>query len=263
MGAREDVQQLFRQGLDPMQISQARGTTVETTVGYLEHLVGRGLLRRSDVLFSITRERREPITRLLDSGRFRDAWLSPLKKALVRNGHDTTWEELRVVVAFYDAASPYGDMYEDLRSIECELHRLLRHILEEHFGFDETGWWRKGVPLDVRQECQSRREQDPYPAAEPWCYADLKHLERIIGHQWAVLVEHLPVRPEDKRAVISDLARLNRIRNQVMHPARGEQPDEEDFEFVRALRIRLGFRPDVPPSSRPAVVGSVHLEPTR
>jgi hypothetical protein len=40
--------------------------------------------------------------------------------------------------------------------------------------------------------------------------------------------------------------RLNRIRNQVMHPVRGEQLREEHFEFVRDLRIKLGFRIDVP-----------------
>jgi Helix-turn-helix domain len=250
MRAREEVLELFREGLDPMQVSQARGTTVQTTIGYLEQLVGRGLVRRSDVLFSVPRTRREPVMRLLDGDERHAGRLRPLMEALERDGHRVSWEELRVVVAFYDAASSYGDMYEDLRSIECELHRLLRRILEQRFGGGEGGWWRSGIPLDVRRECQQRREEDPYPAPEPWCYADLKHLERIVDKQWTVVVEHLPVCPEDKRAVVADLARLNRIRNQVMHPVRGEQPDEEDFEFVRGFRIRLGFRHGVRLSSR-------------
>lgn len=250
MGAREEVLELFREGLDPMQISEVRETTVQTTIGYLEQLVGRGRLRRSDVLFSIPRERREPVMRLLSGDEPHEGRLTPLMETLERNGHRVSWAELRVVVAFYDAASSYGDMYEDLRSIECELHRLLRRILEERFGGGGSGWWRSGVPLDVRQECQRRREEDPYPAAEPWCYADLKHLERIVDRLWVVVVEHLPVRPEDKRTVVTNLARLNRIRNQVMHPVRGEQPDEEDFEFVRGFRIQLGFRHGVPLPSR-------------
>jgi hypothetical protein len=258
MGARDEVLTFFREGLDPMQISEVRGTTVQTTIGYLEQLVGRGLLRRSDVLFSIPRERREPVMRLLNGDEPHVGRLTPLMEALERNGQHVSWGELRVVVAFYDAASSYGDMYEDLRSIECQLHRLLRRILEERFGGGEQGWWRSGVPLDVRQECQRRREEDLDPAPEPWCYADLKHLGRIVDRQWAVVVEHLPLRREDKRTVVAELARLNRIRNQVMHPVRGEQPDEEDFEFVRGFRIRLGFRRGVPPSSRR---GDVPSEP--
>jgi hypothetical protein len=81
MGAREEVLELFREGLDPMQTSEARGTSVQTTIGYLEHLVGRGLLRRSDVLFSIPRERREPIMHVLDGDEPRSGRLTPLMEA--------------------------------------------------------------------------------------------------------------------------------------------------------------------------------------
>jgi hypothetical protein len=250
MGARDEVLEMFRSGLDPIRISEARGTTVQTTIGYLEQLVGRGRLRSSDVLFSIPEERRAPITRLLDGDTPGNGRLTPLKETLEQQGHDVTWDELRIVVAFHQPDAPFGAMYEDVRGIECELHRLIRRVLEERFGDGEAGWWRQGVPLNIRQECQDRREEDPDPAPEPWCYTDLKHLERIVDRQWQLVAAHLPVRPEDKRAVLQDLARLNQIRNQVMHPVRAERPSEEDFEFVRALRIRLGFRADLPPSSQ-------------
>src|SRR6266545_190628 len=251
MGARDEVLEMFRSGLDPIQISSARGTTVQTTIGYLEQLVGRGHLRRSDVLFSTRKERRDPITRLLDGAARGDGRLTPLKEALEQQGHDVTWEELRVVVSFHQPEAPFGDMYEDVRTIECGLHRMVRSVLEEQFGDGEAGWWRQGVPINIRQDCQVRREEDLHPAAEPWCYTDLKHLERIIDRRWSMIAAHLPVRPEDKQSVLRDLARLNQIRNQVMHPVRAERPSEEDFEFVRALRIRLGFRADLPPSSQP------------
>lgn len=248
MGAKGEVLELFQQGLDPMQISEYRGTTIQTTIGYLHQLVGRGDLRPSDVLFSIPRERREAIARQVDDRRRpAEQRLTPIKEALERQGIPVTWDELRVVIAFYHPDAPWGDMYEDIRSIECELHELLRRALEAHHGPSETGWWRQGVPADIRVECQRRREEDPTPAAEPWCYTDLKHLARIIDRGWPLIADQLPAPARNKREVLAGLARLNRVRNQVMHPVRGEQPDEDDFEFVRALRIRLGFLAGVAP----------------
>ena len=248
MGAREEVLELFRQGLDPVQISAQRGTTVQTTIGYLHQLVGRGDLRPSDVLFSMSRDRRDAIASLLDAERPpAEQRLRPIKEALEQQGMAVTWDELRVVIAFHNPDAPWGDMYEDIRSIECELHRLVRRVLEDRYGSDESGWWRQGIPAEIRVECQRRREEDPAPAPEPWCYTDLKHLERIIDRRWSLVAERLPLPAERKREVLADLARLNAIRNQVMHPVRGEQPDEDDFEFVRALRIRLGFWAGVAP----------------
>lgn len=248
MGAREEVLELFREGLDPLQISAERATSVKTTIGYLHELVGRGDLRRSDVLFSISRHRREAIAcQLDDQRRPAEQRLTPIKNALDRQGMSVTWDELRVVIAFHNPDAPWGDMYEDIRSIECELHRLVRRVLEEHYGPDERGWWRQGVPAAIRVECQRRREEDPVPAVEPWCYTDLKHMERIINIRWPMVAAQLPVPAESKREILANLARLNAIRNQVMHPVRGEQPNEDDFEFVRALRIRLGFWAGVAP----------------
>lgn len=258
MGAKDEVLELFRQGLDPMQISEQRGTTVQTTIGYLHQLVGRGDLRPSDVLFSIPRDRREAVARQLDDRRRpAEQRLTPIKEALESQGMAVTWDELRVVIAFHHPDAPWGDMYEDIRSIECELHRLLRRLLEEHHGVDEAGWWRQGVPADIRVECQRRREEDPAPAPEPWCYTDLKHLARIVDRRWSLIASQLPASAGNKREVLADLARLNLIRNQVMHPVRGEQPDQDDFEFVRALRIRLGFWAGVaPPGQAAALPGS-------
>jgi hypothetical protein len=52
------------------------------------------------------------------------------------------------------------------------LHAAIRQALQEEYGNDESGWWRTGVPLSVRQKLQSRREEDT-DAAEPYAYTDL------------------------------------------------------------------------------------------
>jgi hypothetical protein len=61
MAAREDTLRLFREGLNPREISNARGVSIRTTLPYLNELVGRGLIRRSDIFFSISFETRQSI----------------------------------------------------------------------------------------------------------------------------------------------------------------------------------------------------------
>lgn len=255
--AREEVLQLFLNGRTPGEIAAERGTAISDTIRTLEQLIGQGLLRRSDVLFTVPAERREIVRRelLLTSSRDQRA----IQRKLLAEGHDVPLSEVYTVVAFHSIDAAYGDMYEDVRTIEVELHWLLRRLLEEEYGDGELGWWRKGIPETVRTELARRREADDDPAPEPYCYTDLMHLIAIIEKNWNLVSQRLPKHARDKRQLKADLVRLNRIRNQVMHPVRGLEPREEDFEFVRDLRLRLGFRADLLASGRPVTVA---LEPT-
>jgi len=239
----DEVLQMFRDGKSAGEISVVRGTSMYITISNLLRLIGQGKLRRSDVFYSIPRERREPVTTIIDV----DVTADPqrVKKELEQDGHAIPLADVQVVCAFYDRDAAFGDMYEDLRSIECELHWLVRHILVERFGEGESGWWRQGVPGPIRIQLVSRREEDPEPRTEPYFYTDLMHLWEIINKNWPAMVDRLPKPARDKPRLKSDVVRLNRIRNQVMHPVRGEQLGEEHFEFVRDLRIKLGFRVDL------------------
>jgi len=215
------------------------------------------------VFYSVPQEWREPVTTIIDVGVATDP--KHITTELERNGCAVPLADVQVVCAFYDRDSPFGDMYEDIRSIECELHWLVRHILEEHFGEGESGWWRQGVPQLIRKHLVSRREEDPEPRAEAYFYTNLIHLWEIIEKNWAVMVVRLPRSARDKRGLRADLLRLNGIRNQVMHPVRGEQIREGHFEFVRDLRIKLGFRLDLSTTeampNQISQAGEVSLEP--
>jgi hypothetical protein len=69
---------------------------------------------------------------------------------------------------------------------------MVRSKLEESFGKDETGWWRQGIPAEIRTVCASRREQDDEPAANPFAYTDLVHLFKIIDRNWNLFAGLLP-----------------------------------------------------------------------
>ena len=219
MGVRDETLGLLRRGHSPGEIAKRMGVSLQTTLGYLDQMVGEGRVRRSDILLSIpARRRRNPQTEA--------------DRAVVRRyGH---------------ASSAFGDIYEDVRFIEVGLHRLIREALEGQLGTDEPEWWRQGVPESVRKTCQIRREEDGDPAPHPYCYTDIVDLRSIIDKQWSLLSDSLPQGVSvDKRRLLTDLLRLNQIRRMVMHPARGSLPTEEDFDFLRALRGRL-FPPTLP-----------------
>jgi DNA-binding MarR family transcriptional regulator len=250
MGARDEALKLLREGLSPGQIARQQNVTLRTIVGYLNELVGRGQLRRSDIFFSVPIERRRQVLSVLDEGHSRN--LLAVMTRLRRRGLEVDEDDAEVVLRYGDARYALGDMYEDLQTIEVELHRLLQSSLEQEYGPGETGWWRKGIPLKIRQTCQTRREEDDEPAPEPYCYTDLIDLKEILNQKWAVLSRVLPhSAASNKQRLMNDLVRLNHIRRLVMHPVRGGSVSQEDFEFVHSLKQHLGFASLPPPDLSP------------
>lgn len=214
MARPDEALALMKQGKDPVEIAREMGITVTSVLDYLDRKTGAGQLRRSDIYFSVSRDRRDaPPNRLY----------------------------AEVVNRYADEASAYGDMYEDLRSIETTLHKLVRERLKEALGDEEKGWWRQGVPEGVRLKCQDRRERDEDPCSDPYGYTDLLDLARILEANWKHFTSILPAALTDNRKqFLSDLGKLNGIRNKVMHPVRGAPPTEDDFEFARQLRNNVG-----------------------
>jgi len=152
-------------------------------------------------------------------------------------------EDIIVVIKYGDSRHALGDMYEDIRAIETHLHELIREALIEKYGEGELEWWREGIPLSIRQNCQSRREEDEDPVEDPYCYTDLLDLWHILDKQWNILKDALPDSFKvNKQGLRSSLIRLNLIRRQVMHPVRGVIPSEEDFEFIREFKEQLLIR---------------------
>ena len=202
MGRPDEVSRLILAGKTPTEIASDLCLNPKSVEGYLHRAIGEGLLRRSDIYFSIPRERRDQSLK---------EWYS-------------------------EPGNVLGDMYEDLRYIEITLHQKIKDVLVDQYGDGELGWWRQGVPESVRVKCQERREKDQDDPCEPFCYSDLLDLDAILQKQWSVLKNLLHNYEADRKQLSKDLRRLNRIRNKIMHPVRGQVPDEEDFDFVHEFR---------------------------
>ena len=184
MAAREETLELFKQGLTPSEISRRRRVSIRTTLPYLNELVGRGRIRRSDIYFSISSEQRRSVLADFEESRLtRASFISDLRK----RGHHDRADEAEVVLEYCDARTAFGDMYQDLRSVELALHDVVRRALES-VG---ASWWQM-VPPSVRSECERRRAQDHEPAEHPFNYTDLSDLREIIMGQWSLVAPKLP-----------------------------------------------------------------------
>jgi hypothetical protein len=222
VGKRDDALALLRNGLDPVEISERQGVSLTTILAYLNEMIGAGKLRRLDVLFSMRRERRSK---------------PPTK-------------DYQVVVQMYgSAAHALGDMYEGLRRVEIKLHDGIRRALQEEYGNDESGWWRTGVPVVLRQKLQTRREEDSDPV-EPYAYTDLLDLAEILDKQWAKIALKVIAGPSQKKETLAEFRRLNQIRRKVMHPVRSnpanDEAFEDEFKFVCSFAQKVAPAPASP-----------------
>jgi hypothetical protein len=206
---RDQAMRLIREGMDPTQIREAMGVALDTVLSHLDRQVGAGRLRRSDIYFSIAPE--------------------------LRKNPEGEFE--RILQRYQNGSAAYGDMYADLRTIEIGLHTGVRARLSLEYGPEETGWWREGVPQNIRVKCSSRREEHADgPAIPAYCFADLMDMWTIFDKAWGCLGEGLHSRYSlNKRNLKTAFLRLNDIRNRVMHPVRGMPPSEDDFDFVRGV----------------------------
>ncbi|NOZ64515.1 MAG: hypothetical protein GXO71_06255 [Caldiserica bacterium] len=243
--AADEVAKLIKQGYDPAKIAQSRKVSEDITLRTLRRLVGEGRLRRSDIFYSIPKEKRHLIEETIRK-RYRGKKVSPdgVTRSLRRRGVDIAWIEVAIFINYHeDASTAFGDLYQDIRSIEIYLHDLIRKALEEAFGPGEAGWWRKGVPLRIRQKCQERREEDEESPSQPWDYTDLLDLGYIMEKHWVIFQKVLPKQVSNRKRLLSDILHLNEIRRVVMHPVRYKSPREidSDFDFVRAFKIKFGI----------------------
>jgi len=240
MGVREEAVRLLRKGHSPTQIAKSRGVTLSTIMGYLRQKVGEGVVRWSDIALSFDEKTRHTIEGLiaeLGTTNWYDIW-----KAAQAEGTPIDRDDVQ---AYLEARRPefaLGSMYEIIRDIEVTLHERIKRILVSAYA--QGDWWREGVPENVRVKCQKRRETDPgEPADHPYSYTDLLDLKDILvsKQNWSsVFCPCLPAQvTSNKRELEKRLSELSPIRNSVMHPVRGQVPDDRDFLFAQELRDYL------------------------
>jgi hypothetical protein len=253
---------LLLRGMPPTHIARQLGLRHSEVLTRLHASIGEGRLRRSDIAFALARDLRRQIdTVIAERGT-----LSPVKIAheLQARGMQCHPFDIKVYLDHRRAQVVMGDMYEMVRNIELRLHRFLRAVFVARFG--EDGWWRGGVPDRIRAECAMLLEKDPEPASEPYCYTHLIGLRETLDKSWSVVSEHLPKDlASNKRDLMERITRLNRIRNGVMHPVRGDVFTEDDFAFVHELesdiqRFDLNLAPAAQPSPPEVLPSTTELQ---
>ena len=227
---------LLLQGKSPFQIAGELRLPQSEVMNQLYRAVGQGHLRRSDILFSIEPDVRKAIEEAIAAAG--DSELPQLRRALAKSGVKVSREDVEMYLRLRDARVDLGDMYEFVREIELRLHDYIRTGLVAEYG--EQEWWRKGVPLPVREDCAVMNERDAEPVTSLYCYTTLMNLRFILDREWNTLSKNLPggLRA-DKQKFLADITQLNRIRNIVMHPVKGVMFTADDFDFVRRLRRQL------------------------
>lgn len=246
MAKRNEATELLMQGLTLDRIAEQMKVSFQTMSRYMKLQVAEGALKVSDVFFGLAQDRRETLEKLLlDNG---DP-VHPPTKAYYRLAAEQgiSWDEANLYWSLRDSRFSRGDMYEHLADVEVELHAFIRRTLEGEFGSDETGWWRKGVPVSVRKSCVQAREDDPDPIRDTFAYTTFINLSEIIDKNWVLFCPKFPKQwAANRKGLISDLARLNQIRNAVMHPVKKRRWNEQDFDFVESfletMRTSTGVR---------------------
>lgn len=253
MHKKDEAAALLHQGHSPSEIAAILKARVADVMNYLCTKVGQGDLRRSDIAFSLKRELRKAIEEIAaESGSLNATQIS---RELQKRGMACNRYDVRVYLEYRRARVVLGDMYEIVRNIEVRLHSFIKYQLIAEHG--EENWWRAGVPEKIRAECAALREKDPEPAADAYCYTHLIALREVLDKAWPVLSKHLPGPiASNKKDLLDRLLQLNRVRNAVMHPVRGDRLSEEEFEFAYALESDLGPL-SVPAESLPAVAAPV------
>ena len=223
---KQEAEGLMRQGLYASQIARHMQVSEESVVAYLRLRVGEGFLRLSDLFFSYSTEKRKILkdaaTKLGDE-----------QRQLLQD-HDLSLQDLQLFRSLKNSQTFAGDLYEYISTIEVAIHRLIEVELKKKFGLDElTGWWRMGIPENIRTKCVTRREADSDPS-EPYTYTELIDLNELVNRNRLqdALPAHYRKNPNDFQKHMKE---LHRIRNTVMHPVKRRIWSKEDFALVRDM----------------------------
>lgn len=145
-------------------------------------------------------------------------------------------------------ALPIGPhLVEKSGSVTDELERLLAVIvvrqLKKTFGDSDDGWWRQGIPVNIRKRVATTREEDKTPVALEG-YFFITDYKDIIEQNWTLFESiFCEDRKKSKSDNLSWIVKFSDIRRVPAHPtramARGSGLTSEEKEFVSERYQRL------------------------
>jgi len=231
--------------LSPAVIAAELNITTREAIQHVFVAIGEGLIKQSDLFFILANKYADGAY-LLDKLTLNspEGLRMMFKQCIQAGTYDKSWDADEIVLyILYRSRRVYiGDLYVFLAELERTLHQKIKSILIQHYGAAETEWWTRFREED-RQQCASARQNDAQFSAHEYSYTTLIHLKKILDKEKLVFCRHLPqavvMNKNDIKVFLGDLNRLNRIRNQVMHPVREEPPTEAEFVFVKEMHSKL------------------------
>ena len=143
----------------------------------------------------------------------------------------------RLVEQKLPANPPSVQAYIYISELERRLHQFVQSRLKQEFGEDETEWWMRGIPKNIRVRCVTTREESA-SREEPYSFTNLIDLGTIIAKNWVVfetLFRPFKKHLKSKNQMEATICQVNDIRNRVFHltsPTRMEVSDK-DLSFLR------------------------------
>jgi len=123
--------------------------------------------------------------------------------------------------------------------LESNIIDTVISILKENFGSETSGWWKKGVPEEIRKEIGQIRESDEEERDYEY-YINLSHIPKIVTESgnWSELFKDLfgfPQYGKKKDEQVRWLDDLVKIKNAINSNKRITQDDYNEMNDLRIL----------------------------
>lgn len=139
-------------------------------------------------------------------------------------------EQLRSHLGLDSGIKPAMRAYDLCVRIERDMkYSIIRRLMKKHGDH----WWVAGVPEKIRKKCAERREEEACEL-EVEAYFDLIDLREIIKSNWDEFKQALRSGKQEpnKEKATAWMAKMNKIRNAVMHPSKREI-NADDIETLQ------------------------------
>lgn len=237
MGRPLDCAELIHQGLSPSRISEKLGISPSSVIQYLYVAIGKELIYLSDIVLTIPFNTRSAIEKILAEN-MTDNILVVYEELKNLINTDISQEEVKFYLRH--RGNIIGDLYFFLSDLERTLHSLVKTVLRRHFQETADSWWEKGVSERIKVNCVGFAKNKVLNAEEYYNYTTFNEIRVIINDNWSIFKDHLPEPyASNMQFTMTNIAKANAIRNDVMHPVRGHYPSDEEFKTVKKIRHDL------------------------
>ncbi len=122
LGRPDQAAELLKKGKSPSKIAQEMGISTASVKQYLYIKVGEGRIRRSDIFFSMDEIIRNKIESIISQHQKYPIPYWVIYNLLKKEGEIVNKDDVQLYCELRDARVSLGDMYEDIRNIELQLH---------------------------------------------------------------------------------------------------------------------------------------------